>query len=65
MSREEFMNTAMKILRAQKFGDTGILFDSDNIDNYKIAQYDDDEWGVESNMPLEEFLDELYDEVIK
>ena len=40
------------------------LFTSDGMERYKIAQYDEDEWDVEASMPLDEFLDELY-EVIK
>ena len=70
MSREEFMKTAIKILLAQIDifeGSTSELFDSDNIDNYKVAQpqYDDYEWDVKAAMPLEEFLDDLYDKITK
>lgn len=65
MTREEFINTAMKILLTQRIRmiDDEELFDSDNIDNYKVAQYDDDEWDVEAAMGFESFLDELYEAI--
>ena len=56
----------MKILLAQKIsfeGSTSELFNSDNIDNYKVAQFDYDEWDAEAAMPLDEFLDELYEDI--
>jgi hypothetical protein len=48
----------------QKFGNIGVLFDAEDISRYRIAQYDEDDWDDEATMPLDEFLDELY-EVIK
>lgn len=62
MSREEFKDAVLNILLNQKFGNLGVLFDTEDIRRYKIAQYDEEEWGVESSMPLEKFLDELYDD---
>ena len=64
MTREEFKDAVLNILLNQKFGNIGVLFDADDMERYKIAQYDEDEWDVEASMPLDEFLDELY-EVIK
>lgn len=64
MTREEFNDVVLNILLNQKFGNIGVLFDTEDIERYKIAQYDEDEWDVEASMPLDEFLDELY-EVIK
>lgn len=64
MTREEFKDAVLNILLNQKFGNIGVLFDAEDIERYKIAQYDEEEWSVESDMPLDEFLDELY-EVIK
>lgn len=61
MTREEFKDTALNILLNQRFGDSGVLFDTDDMERYKIAQYDEEEWSVESDMPLGEFLDELYE----
>lgn len=63
MSREEFKGAVLNILLNQKFGNLGVLFDTEDINRYKIAQYDEEEWVIESNMPLDEFLDELYDDV--
>ena len=64
MTREEFKDAVLNILLNQKFGNIGVLFDADDMERYKIAQYDEDEWDVEASMPLNDFLDELY-EVIK
>ena len=64
MTREEFNDAVLNILLNQKFGNIGVLFDAEDMSRYKIAQYDEEEWDVEASMPLDEFLDELY-EVIK
>ena len=60
MTREEFKDAVLNILWNQKFG----MFDAEDMSYYKIAQYDEEEWDVVSAMPLDKFLDELY-EVIK
>lgn len=64
MTREEFKDTAMNILLNEEFGGWTELFDSNNINDYKVAQYDEEDDIVMSNIPLNEFLDELY-EVMK
>ena len=64
MTRERFKDLAMEIIVQQKFGELGVLFDSDNMDNFKVAQYDDDEWDVVAAYPLEEFLDDIYDAIL-
>ena len=64
MTREQFKDLTMDILLNENFGSLAMLFDAEDMSRYKIAQYDEDEWDVESAMPLDEFLDELY-EVIK
>jgi hypothetical protein len=64
MTREEFKDAVLNILLNQKFGNLGVLFDTEDMNRYKIAQYDEAEWDVEAAMPLDEFLNELY-EVIK
>ena len=61
MTREEFKDTALNILFNEKFGDLALLFDAEDMNRYKIVQYDKEEWDVEANMPLDEFLDELYE----
>lgn len=61
MTREEFKDTAINVLLNQNFGSLGMLFDAEDIDRYKIAQYDEEDWDVEASMPLNEFLDELYE----
>ena len=60
MTKTEFKDIVLNILLNQKFGNLGVLFDTDDMRRYKIAQYDDEDWSIESDMPLDEFLDELY-----
>lgn len=63
MTKTEFKDIVLNILLNQKFGNIGVLFDTEDMSRYKIAQYDEEEWGVESSMPLDEFLDELYEDI--
>ena len=62
MTREDFKKLTMEVIGQQKFED-GVLFDSDNIDYFEIAQYYYDERNAEATMPLKDFLDELYDKI--
>lgn len=64
MTREEFKDAAMDMLLNKEFDSWTSLFDSNNIDDYKIAQYDGEDGIIMSDIPLDEFLDKLY-EVIK
>lgn len=57
---EKLMNTAETIRWVKLMGDLSILFDLDPT-RYKINKED---WIAEKSVPLEDFLDELY-EVIK
>lgn len=61
MTREEFKDAVLNVLLNQKFGDLGVLFDAEDISRYKIVQYDEYDEYVESDMPFDEFLDELYE----
>lgn len=61
MTKTEFKDAVLNVLLNQKFGNLGVLFDTEDINRYKIVQYDEEEWSVESAMPLDEFLDELYE----
>lgn len=63
MTKTEFKDIVLNILLNQKFGNIGVLFDTEDMSRYKIAQYDEEEWDVESFMPLGEFLDELYEDI--
>ena len=60
MTREEFKDVAMKILLNEKFGNFGMLFNAEEMERYRIAQYDEADWDVEASMPLNDFLDELW-----
>lgn len=61
MTRKEFNDAVLNILLNENFGNIGVLFDAEDMSRYKIAQYDEEDWDVESAMPLDEFLDELYE----
>lgn len=61
MTREEFKDAVLNILLNEKFTYNVRLFSEEDIERYKIAQYDEDDWDVEASMPLDEFLDELYE----
>lgn len=65
MTKTEFKDAVLNILLNQKFGNLGVLFDTEDMSRYKIAQYDEEDWDIESDMPLDEFLDELYDDVMR
>lgn len=61
MTREEFKDVVLNVLLNQKFGNLGVLFNAENISRYKIVQYDEYNEYVESDMPFDEFLDDLYE----
>lgn len=66
MTREQFKDLAMEILSHQTihFLDKDWkLFNSENIDDYKITEYDEDGFDIE-NYPFEEFLNDMYDAVV-
>lgn len=65
MTKTEFKDAVLNILLNQKFGNLGVLFDTEDMSRYKIAQYDEYGWYIDGTMPLNEFLDELYDDVMR
>lgn len=68
MTREEFKDSVLNILLGKRYNinnfGTLFMFDAEDISRYKIAQYDEEDWDVESAIPLDEFLNEIY-EVIR
>ncbi len=60
MTREEFKKLAIGILLNGEFDGYTDLFDSDNISDYNIVQWNEEDGVVMADIPLEEFLDELY-----
>lgn len=60
MTREEFKDAVTDMLLNKEFDSWTGLFDSNNIDDYKIAQYDGEDGIIMSEIPLDEFLDKLY-----
>ena len=65
MTREEFKDVVTDMLLNKEFDNWTNLFDSNNIDDYKIAQYDSEDGIIMSDIPLDEFLDELYEDINK
>lgn len=61
MTKTEFKDAVLNVLLNQKFGDLGVLFDAEDINRYKIVQYDKYNEYVESDMSFDEFLDDLYE----
>lgn len=61
MTKTEFKDAVLNILLNQKFGNLGVLFDAEDISRYKIVQYDEYDEYTESDMPFDEFLDDLYE----
>lgn len=55
MTKEQFKSKAMEILSGQLFCNIP-LFESDFIEDFSVSD------GI-GTMPLEEFLDELYEEI--
>lgn len=64
MTREEFKDVVIDILLNKEFGSWTNLFDSNNIDDYKVTQYDNEDGIIMADISLDDFLDKLY-EVIK
>lgn len=65
MTKEEFKDTVLNILLHAEAIDNWMMFDTDDISHYKIAQYDEDEWDVEAAMPLDDFLNDMYDAIMR
>lgn len=62
MDREEFKARAKEVIDNEPFGDLGVLFDYADYDEVKVAHIP---YGLsaESDMPLDDFLDKLYDKI--
>ena len=66
MTREDFKDLAMGVIAHRSFMKDWTLFDSAYISDYGVVEYDDDGYNsVANGMPLEEFLDDLYEEIIR
>lgn len=63
MTKAEFKDLAIDILLNKEFGGWIELFDSNNINDYKVTQYDNEDSIIISDIPLGEFLDALYEDV--
>ena len=59
MTREDFKKLTMEVIGQQKY-EGFLLFGSDNIDDFEIAESYYDECRIDATMPLKDFLDELY-----
>lgn len=65
MTREEFKAKAKGVVDAQTFGKLGKLFEYDDYDDMKIAYIPDDLMSSEADMPLDDFLDDIYEQIVK
>lgn len=62
MTKEEFKALAKEVVDNEPFGDLGVLFDYADYGEIKVAHIP---YGLsaESDMPLNDFLDRLYDKI--
>lgn len=63
ITKEEFKAIARVIIDTAPYGDQGVLFDYDSFEEMKVAQVPYDTSSVESDMPLDTFLDMLYERI--
>lgn len=62
MTKEQFRAKAKEIIDNEPFGDLGVLFNYEEINQMKVAQADD--WGdLDNSMPFMDFIDELYEQI--
>ena len=66
MTKEEFKAKAKEVIDNEQYRDGEPLFDYESFDEMVVASfsdYDDSELGVPTNMPLDDFLDKLYEQI--
>lgn len=64
MTREEFKAKAKEVVDNEPFGDSEVLFDYESFVEMRVAYIPDDELGsADADMPLDEFLDKLYEKI--
>lgn len=64
MTKEQFKAKAKEIVDNEPFGDLGVLFMYEMFEEIRVAHIPNGlGLGAEADMPLEDFLDELYEQI--
>ena len=63
ITKEEFIEKAEEIVDNEPFGIWGKLFEYEDFEEMKVAYVPDGLGSSEADMPLEDFLDKLYDQI--
>ena len=63
MTKEEFKAKAKAVIDNETFGMLGVLFDYESFDEMKVAHIPNDLCSAEADMPLDDFLDKLYEQI--
>lgn len=63
MTKEEFKAKAKEIVDNETFGTLGKLFEYESFEKMRVAYIPDSLDSAEADMPLEEFLDSLYEQI--
>jgi len=63
MTKEQFKAKAKEVIDNEPFGDLGVLFMYEMFEEMRVAHIPDGLGSAEADMPLEDFLDELYEQI--
>ena len=63
MTREQFIAKAKEIVDNEPFSISGKLFEYEIFEEMRVAYIPDGLGSAEADMPLEDFLDELYEQI--
>jgi len=63
ITKEEFKAKAKAVIDTVQFGKLGVLFNYESFEEMKVAQIPDDLCSSEADMPLDDFLDKLYEQI--
>lgn len=63
MTREDFKAKAKEVVDNEPFGDLGVLFDYESFAEMRVAFIPDGLGSADADMPLDEFLDKLYEKI--
>ena len=63
MTREEFKEKAKEVVDNEPFGNLGVLFDYESFVEMRVAYIPDGLGSADADMPLDEFLDKLYEKI--
>ncbi len=63
MNKEQFKAKAKEIVDSVPFANLGKLFEYESFEEMRVAHIPDGLGSAEADMPLEDFLDELYEQI--